>query len=201
MFELANNIKDEELRKKVIDFLKNPKIDHPELEKYGMEDIEKVKVIFNVSGIGSVERNLLEHIISLTELCMSFADNLERNFGISLNKDMLIAAALLHDLMKVYEWKQTSKGTEYSGISLDHSMLAVAELYKRKFPEHLIHIVASHYGETGPTPPRTLEALVFHHLDSMLSLIEAYVSSLKQPKKTYLILDEETLKNLAKDEK
>ncbi len=50
---------------------------------------------------------------------------------------------------------------------LDHTMAGTSELYARGFPEKVLHIVASHFGENGPTPPQTMEALIFHTIDNM----------------------------------
>jgi hypothetical protein len=77
---------------------------------------------------------------------------------------------------------------------LDHTMLATAELYTRNFPEEVIHIVASHFGEAGPTPPRTFEALIFHHLDSLVSIIEYYDRFKKKLDHQIIFLNEEDLK-------
>jgi 7,8-dihydroneopterin 2',3'-cyclic phosphate phosphodiesterase len=77
-------------------------------------------------------------------------------------------------------------------------MLGVAELYRREFPEQVIHIVASHFGESGPTPPRTIEALILHYVDNILSIIESYVVGIKpiQQPTQFIVLDEETFKKL-----
>lgn len=195
LIELAKKIRDENLRKKVIEFLTNPKLSHPEFKKYPREKIEEAVTPFTVSspsGGMTVERDVLNHTIAVTEMCISASEILEKNFGLRLNRDFLIAAALLHDIMKVFEWKKTKEGVEHTGVMLDHTMLAVAELYKRNFPEEVIHIVASHIGESGPTPPRTFEALLLSYIDSMLSLIEFRI--LQQ--KSYLILGDEFLKEM-----
>ena len=56
-------------------------------------------------------------------------------------------------------------------LTLDHTMAGTSELYARGFPEKVVHIVASHFGENGPTPPATMEALVFHTIDNLDALI------------------------------
>ena len=99
--------------------------------------------------------------------------------------------------MKVFEYKRNEKGElEPTGIMLDHSMLGVAELYSRNFPEDVIHIVASHFGESGPTPPRSFEAIVFHHLDSLVSVVEYYHQGKKKLDQQIIFLTEEDLKRL-----
>lgn len=198
LINLAEKIKDEELRKKVVETLKISRLSHPEFKKYPKEDIEKLKTPFTVPGYGTAERGeLVRHIASVTEICIEVAKNLEKNYGISINMDYLIAGALLHDIMKVFEWKIEDGEIKHTGIMLDHSMLAVAELYHRGFPEEVIHIVASHFGEAGPTPPRNFEALILHYVDSLVSVVEFHLSTPKQHPLQFLLLDEEMIRKLA----
>jgi 7,8-dihydroneopterin 2',3'-cyclic phosphate phosphodiesterase len=198
LIQLAEKIKDKELKKKVVELLKDPKLSHEEFKKYSREEIENVRTPFTVAGHGTVERsNLLRHIVSVTELCVKTAEDLEKNYGISINMDNLIAGALLHDIMKVFEWKVEGNEAKHSGILLDHSMLAVAELYHRGFPEGVIHIIASHFGEAGPTPPRNFEALILHHIDSLVSMVEFHLSAPREQPVQLLLLDEETMRKLA----
>ncbi len=197
LIELAEKIQDKELRKKVINYIKNPTPSHKDFKKYPIEKIENVQTPFSVGNLGTAIRDVLNHTVSLAEICIQTADSLEKNFGLKVNKDYLIAGALLHDVMKVVEWQMTKEGPKHTGSLLDHSMLGVAELYRRDFPEGVIHIVASHFGESGPTPPRNYEALIVHHIDSMLSIAEFQMNAGKQSSQLpILVLDEETMKRL-----
>lgn len=204
LVKLAQNIKDVSLRNKVVEYLKNPSLSHKEFKKYPQWKIEDAKTPFTIGSVGTTERDVLNHTIAVTEMSMKMADIIENVYGGKVERDYLIAAAILHDVMKIFEWKKTADGSiEHTGIPLDHSMLGVAELYKREFPEQVIHIVASHFGESGPTPPRNIEALVFHYIDNMLSITEFYVNGVKpaQPPAQFIVLDEETMKKLqAKEE-
>ncbi|MEM7818850.1 MAG: HD domain-containing protein [Candidatus Aenigmatarchaeota archaeon] len=206
LLELAEKIKNEELRRKVVEFVKNPRLSNKDFKKYPKMKIEEARCTFTVgTGTGkiTVERDVLTHSIALAELCLSVAEAVEKNYGISINRDNLLAAAILHDLMKIFEYRKTERGLEHTGILLDHSMLAVAELYHQGFPEEVIHIVASHFGETGPTPPRNFEALIFHYCDTLLSLIEFHLQAASQPSQPLqlILLDEETIKKLTEEKK
>ncbi len=207
LIELAKKIKDKELRKKVIDFLKDPKLSHKEFKKYPRMKIEEAGSMFTVTspqGGIAVERDVLNHTIALVDLCLKTADSLEKNYRILINQDHLIAAAILHDIGKIFEWKKTKGGFEPTGVLLDHTMLGTAELYRREFPEKVIHIVASHFGEAGPTPPRTFEALILHYCDTLLSLTEFHLygakSQAQQPVQL-VVLDESALKKISETEK
>lgn len=200
LLELANKIEDKELRKKVTDYLKNPTPTHKDFKKYPEEDLEKARTPFVVGGTPAL-RDVLNHTTAVTETCINVAEALQKNFGIKLNRDVLIAGALLHDVMKLFEWKMTKEGPEHTGLPLDHTLLGVAELYRREFPEEVIHMVASHPGEAGTTQPRTAEAFLLHQVDNMLSIIEhnaASGSEISKKQIPVLILDEETLQKIKK---
>lgn len=199
LLKLIEKIEDKSLREKVKGFLKDLRLTNKHFKKYPKEQLKEAGSLFVIptSGLGPVERNLIKHTVALTELCIKTADCFKKNYGLVLNTDFLIAASILHDLMKVFEYKRNKSGElEPTGIMLDHSMLAVSELYSRNFPEEVIHIVASHFGESGPTPPRSFEAVIFHHLDSLISIIEYYHEGKKKLDEQIIFLSEEELKKL-----
>ncbi len=202
LLDLANKIEDKELRKKVIDFLKNPTLEHKDFKKYQRGDWEKTKTPFAVGGTPAL-RDVLNHTVAVAEACLTIADSLKKNFGIKMKKDTLLAGALLHDVMKLFEWKMTKNGPEHTGITMDHTLLGVAELYKREFPEDVIHLVASHPGEYGTTQPRTAEAFLLHQVDNMMSIIEHNAltggsSEISEKQIPILFLDEGTLEKIKK---
>jgi len=199
LLKLTEKIENKILRKKVIDFLKDLRLSSKYFKKYPKEKLKDAGSLFVVptSGLGPIERDIVNHTVVLTDLCIKTADNFKKNYGLKLKKDFLIAASILHDIMKAFEYKRGKKGDlEPTGIMLDHSMLAVAELYHRDFPEEVIHIIASHFGEAGPTPPRSFEAVIFHHLDSLVSIVEYYHQGKKKLDQQIVFITEEDLKRL-----
>jgi 7,8-dihydroneopterin 2',3'-cyclic phosphate phosphodiesterase len=202
LFKLTEKIGDRGLRNQVESFLKDLRLSSKHFKKYPKENIEKAGSMFVIptSGLGPIERDIINHTVALTELCIKTAEIFEREYGLEVNKDALIAASILHDLMKVFEYKRDKDGDlGPTGIMLDHSTLAVAELYERDFPEEVIHIVASHIGEGGPTPPRSFEAVIFHHLDSMVSIIEYYHRGKKKIDQQIILLTGGDLKKLGEE--
>ncbi len=166
LIELAKLIENKELREKTIEILKDIRVTHPGFQKYEREDPEKVRTPFVVNDV-IVFRDLVIHTTAVVETCIKVAELVEKNYGVVVNKDALIAGALLHDIMKVYEFK----GNKPTGMLLDHSALGLAELYKREFPEEVLHLVISH-AAPSTNPPRTLEAIILHYVDTLLALIE-----------------------------
>jgi 7,8-dihydroneopterin 2',3'-cyclic phosphate phosphodiesterase len=175
LIELAGKIENEELRKKTIEILKDIKLTHPEFQSYERENPENVRTPFIVNDTVGI-RELIIHTTVVTEACIKIAELIEKRLGVKVDKDILIAGALLHDIMKVYEFKNGKP----TGILLDHSALALAELYKRDFPQEVLHLVISH-AAPSTNPPRTLEAVILHYVDSLFALVEFGISqSLKK---------------------
>jgi 3'-5' exoribonuclease len=132
---------------------------------------------------------LLEHTLSLMALCDAVARTCADppGGGAGLDRDLLLAGAFLHDLGKVREL-QPVPGFPYTdeGQLLGHVVLGY-EIAMRKadevpgFPPELRmrlgHLVLSHQGELewgSPKRPKTLEALVLHHLDNLDSKVEVF---------------------------
>lgn len=122
---------------------------------------------------------LLEHIVSLMQLC-EFASG---HYG-QVDRDLLLAAAVVHDLGKIQELSfENELNYTDAGQLLGHLVQGVVmlETFAKRLKDkghamdaqkllRLEHIVVSHHGtlEHGsPKVPMTLEALVFHYLDEM----------------------------------
>lgn len=168
LLELAKNIKDKKLRKDVEGMLKDFRLSNKDF------DLPKSDINKTPAGTGGFhhcqEGGLIQHTQAVTEMCMKCADVVEKVYSIKLNRDYLIAGALLHDIAKVYEYVKANGAWGHSGIKFDHSFMIGTELYARGFPEELVHIVESHLGQSA-NPPRTMEALILHHIDTLDAII------------------------------
>lgn len=199
LIELTKNIENKELKEKVVKFIEDKELSNKYFKKYKKEKLEKAGSVFGVSSssMGPVERDIVSHTVQVTEMVIESAKTFEKNYGLKLDMDSLIAAAIMHDLMKTFEFERDEDGDlSPTGLMLDHTMLGVAELYHRNFPEDIIHIVASHPGESGTTTPRSFEALIFHHIDSMCSVVEYYMESKKKMQEKLITLKKQELLKL-----
>lgn len=118
---------------------------------------------------------LLEHTVAVARLCRSIAVTYPEADG-----DLLVAAALVHDIGKVDEIAATVS-IEYTdeGRLLGHVVLGVTRLraviercrgIDEETAVRLQHAVLSHHGELewgSPKRPSTLEALLLHHADNL----------------------------------
>ena len=127
---------------------------------------------------------LLEHSLSMALL----AEKISGHFS-GIDKDMLIAGAILHDIGKTRELTYDVK-IDYSdeGRFLSHIVIGVLMLREKiqaieNFPtesEHLLeHMIVSHHGtrEFGsPEPPKTIEAVLLNYIDE----IDARVNGIRE---------------------
>ena len=171
LLKLCEKISDKKLREDTEELLKSTKLHHPEFTmKFTVRNCPTAPESRQARPGG-----LIEHTLSVVDLCESIGKSLAKTYKLPINFDHLLSAAILHDLYKTVEFG--SEGGQYviDEVYLNHVELLVAELYKRKFPKEIIHIVASHFGSASPTPPRTYEALILHHADTFDAIIATNV--------------------------
>ncbi|MGQ4833107.1 MAG: HD domain-containing protein [Candidatus Asgardarchaeia archaeon] len=128
----------------------------------------------------SHEGGLLLHTYAVLQIAKSLADIVESVYNVQVDRDIIIAAAILHDIMKPATYRKINAEYHTSdlGNKLDHLTLIVSEMYKRNFPIEVIHAVAGHHGNDGSTWPRSIEALIVHLADSVdSSLISLTLSA------------------------
>jgi len=164
--KLANKIKDESLREKVIRFVENPTIEIGGKVYTGMP-LESSPA--GISRHHSYPGGFIEHVVSTTEIALALCSIIRRVYHGKVDRDLVISGAILHDIFKPLTYEAEENGT-YRGTPLaerlDHLTLIVSEMVRRDFPLDLIHIVCAHHGgEAGPMWPRTIEALVCHLAD------------------------------------
>lgn len=125
---------------------------------------------------------LLEHTASTVRICRLLADLYP-----DIDRDLLVAAAMLHDIGKVHELAY-ERAIDYTdaGRFLGHLLLSDEMLRERiadlpNFPPDLAlrlrHAVLSHHGELewgSPKRPKTLEAIVLHHVDNLDAKVNSF---------------------------
>lgn len=131
---------------------------------------------------------LLEHTLSVIRLL----DQVTLHYQ-GIDRDLLITGGILHDIGKIHEYSYDSI-FDYSdqGRLVGHIVIGVEMLDKKiatveDFPEQLAmelrHILLSHHGtfEFGsPKRPKTLEALIVHHLDDLDAKVNAFQEFIKE---------------------
>lgn len=164
---LANKIRDKSLREKVIELLENPTFEMNGKKYVGLPlDVSPAGLSHHHCYLGGY----LEHVVSTANLAMALCNSVEKVYHGKVNRDLVLAGVLLHDIFKPITYAVNDKGN-YVSTSLadymDHLSLVISELVRREFPIELIHIVSAHHGEYGPIRPHTVEALICHLADLM----------------------------------
>ncbi len=122
---------------------------------------------------------LLEHSLSMAFLAEKIADHYS-----GVDRDMLIAGTILHDIGKIREFKyKTSIDYSDEGRLMSHIVIGIQMLDEKieqveSFPREkallLKHILVSHHGSRefgSPEPPKTIEAVLVNYIDEIDSKI------------------------------
>ena len=123
---------------------------------------------------------LLEHTLSVTKLSAYFADNYK-----ILNKDLLVCAAMFHDIGKLEELS-TFPENDYTdeGQLLGHIMIGAMEIAERiktidgfpvKLAHEMEHCILAHHGELeygSPKKPALPEAVALSYADNIDAKME-----------------------------
>jgi putative nucleotidyltransferase with HDIG domain len=161
----AAKIRDERLREKVVELLENPTIEIDGEMYSGLP--------FEVSPAGlshhhCYQGGYLEHVVSTCNLALALCKSVEKVYHGKVDRDVVLAGVLLHDVFKPSTYVVNENGS-YGSTSLaeylDHLSLAVSELVRRGFPLEVVHTVCAHHGDYGPIRPHTVEALICHLAD------------------------------------
>lgn len=171
----AEGIKNRWLQKLVLKILRNPEIE----ARYKRAPAAKVMHHAYLGG-------LLEHVVGLCGLAKLVALHYPE-----LDVDLLLTAAMLHDVGKLDELcyersvSYTTEGQLLGHIVMELETVAKAMEEIDGFPAKLKavvqHILISHHGQYefgSPKLPMIREALVFHYLDDMDSKVAAVRSAM-----------------------
>jgi len=172
---LADKIRGKKLRKKVIELLENPTFEINGKKFSGLPlDVSPAGLSHHHCYSGGY----IEHVVSTANLAIAMCKSVEKVYHGKVNRDLVIAGVLLHDIFKPTTYIVKENGSYTSSRLadyLDHLSLVTSELVRRGFPLELIHVVSAHHGDYGPIRPRTVEALICHLADLMDSRLNGKV--------------------------
>lgn len=175
IFDLIGTLKDNSIRRLVKEILE--------------ENKEKMRIY---PGAKSIHHEyiggLLEHTLSVAKSCDYFGGKYN-----GVDRDLLMAGALLHDIGKLRELSLKNT-TEYSkeGHLIGHIVLG-RDMVREKAGEiegfpgdklvQLEHIILSHQGNTewgSPKSPMTLEALIIHYVEDLDAKVNIFKKTIKK---------------------
>jgi putative nucleotidyltransferase with HDIG domain len=112
--------------------------------------------------------NFVEHTRAVTLTCIGVADVFEKVYGDRnpVNRDYLVAGALLHDVGKLLEYTRSEGQTVKSelGARLRHPFSGVILAAEHGLPSEVLHMIAAHAKE-GDLVRRSTEATILYHAD------------------------------------
>jgi putative nucleotidyltransferase with HDIG domain len=112
--------------------------------------------------------NIIEHTRAVARCALEIAEVFVKEYEkkIQVNRDYLLAGALLHDVGKLFEYKKVKgkfvKSDE--GKLLRHPISGAAFASQHGLPQEVVHIIAVHSKE-GDGARNTVEAVIVNHAD------------------------------------
>ncbi|HHO56941.1 MAG TPA: HDIG domain-containing protein [Thermoplasmatales archaeon] len=150
LFPEVEEIESKELRNKVV------KIWVKAMEMGGWNKIDDIPFTLIIA----TDKSLVEHTRMIVKMAMAVAD--ERK---DLDRDAVIAGALLHDVGKLLEYERKDGKVVKSGMGkrIRHPVSGAA-LAMEEGLQDIAHIIAAHSKE-GEFVERSKEAILIHHCD------------------------------------
>ncbi|MEY9104487.1 putative nucleotidyltransferase with HDIG domain [Bradyrhizobium yuanmingense] len=110
------------------------------------------------------------HLSGVTRLAIDLADHFEKTHSVRIDKDIVIAGGICHDVGKAWECdpknqsRWSADGSAVGFPSLRHPVYGAYICLQVGLPESVAHIAACHSSE-GDQVKRSLECLIVHEAD------------------------------------
>jgi putative nucleotidyltransferase with HDIG domain len=115
-----------------------------------------------------IDVNIIDHTRAVTRAALQIGEvlNTEYKGKVKVDRDTLLAGALLHDVGKLFEYTRDKETFVKSrdGDLLRHPISGAAFAFKYGLPQEVVHIIAAHSKE-GDGSRRTIEAVIVNHAD------------------------------------
>ncbi len=131
---------------------------------------------------------LLRHCLEMARLALTMCELFPE-----IDKDVLLTSVLLHDAGKIQEMSHelyvdyTNAGKLLGHLQIGCDMVQAKINTIPDFPEKLrlqiLHCILSHHGELvngSPVVPKTLEAIVLHHIDNLDAQAAAFTRIIEE---------------------
>ena len=159
---------------------------HALLEEFFVNDQDFIARFKKSSAAKSIHHNfaggLVEHTLGVARLCSYYC----KQYPV-LNKDLLLTAALCHDIGKIYEYSPFPEN-DYTdeGNLLGHIVMGIEMVGKKidipDFPKGLAnelkHCIAAHHGKLefgSPKRPGIIEAVALSYADDTDAKMQSFI--------------------------
>jgi 3'-5' exoribonuclease len=159
------------------------------LEKYG----KLLKVMPGARSIHHAYRGgLLEHTLTTARICLYLGGVYNGAYPQGIDRDILLAGAILHDIGKIEEIDQDRQVHTVYGSLIGHILISrdmvreAAQEVENLNPTDLLmleHLIVSHQGRKewgAPQEPKTAEALILHYADDCDAKVNIFFNALER---------------------
>ena len=160
-----DQIDDPTLRSKVIDAWAYS------LGKSSFESIDEIRASGNPDTPKLKSGTQADHIRGVTQLAISIADTMLEMFPqLPIDRDLLLACALCHDVGKPFEFdprnqsRWSSQPVSSGFPAIRHTQFGTHVCLTLELPEEVCHAAGCHSGE-GELVQRSLHVTIVHHAD------------------------------------
>lgn len=111
----------------------------------------------------------LPHNRCVLEMALAVADAFERHHGIKVNRDYLIADAVLQDASKVVEMERGPDGEAVAtalGKTYPHALWAAHLALRHGIPDEIVHVLLTHTPQS-PKFPTSIEGKILYYVDQI----------------------------------
>ncbi|MEN6368779.1 MAG: HD domain-containing protein [Thermotogota bacterium] len=158
----VDEIRDKTLRDKVLATWETG------LARGGWKPADIARIPFTL--LKPVKISFVDHVRSVTKICIAVSETFDEIYKgeLKLNRDILIAGALLHDVGKLLEIQEKDGkfGKSKDGTLVRHPFSGLALADAQGLPAEVLHIIGCHSKE-GDHGKRTAEAIILHLADFM----------------------------------
>lgn len=127
-----------------------------------LEDVSQWEPAREALGISNVA-----HTNGVVECALAAAASLAASQSAAIDRDVLIAAAVLHDVDKIRLFHAADGRPTDVGRRLGHVQTGVPILVAAGLPLAVIHAVAAHSPRYSTVAPQTLEAVILRQADDL----------------------------------
>lgn len=124
----------------------------------------------DINGPGFVsacpDYSLVRHTNYVTDMALKIADLTEEHLGWEIDRDVLLASCLLHDVSKPMETEPDENGFHKSekGKQFQHGFLAAFSAMQHGLPDAVISNLITHTGNSKIVPTN-LEGIILYYVD------------------------------------
>jgi putative nucleotidyltransferase with HDIG domain len=170
-FPLVSKIKDATLRQKVVGLWVRI------WRESGYKELVEAP---NLPSEDHLDENVVSHTNAVTKAALALADQIHEHYKLDINFDLLLGAAILHDIDKPVTLKKGNDGVGHSelGKTIPHGTYGAYVALEAGIPTEIVNVICTHT-KNSTAKPGTVEGVIVYHAD--VACISALRAAQKRP--------------------